>query len=495
LKKPQSQPQTQTQTHTQTQKKKKKKKNKPHRLSPAALINQQLSRASPEGVLAVWAEQGRKFNKVNYTTALHIIAARTRDKRKPARDARMQELLQGLAHKLEQNTGYLDVQQMATVAHALAKLRGLKKHSARVLRPLAVALRETGPTMQTEALINTLWAYAKAGVQTEEISALYLAFSELLVLQEHPLPVEQLVSMSGAFATAKVDVPQVFTTVADQLTGQQQQQQPWTGQQLASLAQSFAQNAPEHKTVFAYLAEILATEQGRLVQALSAQEIANTLWGYEIAGHMDTLSMPLLTQLLTQATRRVSSMTPVELTQLRQVLLGLELRPLPLGEGGSSPHTEELSEMLTTLRGRLPRDPPGQQQRGSDDASEHARICSVLLQPMWSHALEVIVPDTGGLLSLDLAQEATQTAIEFDGPHKHYLYDLTGSTTHRDRGPTVWKHEMLRRLGWTVTRIHYWDYINPDTKPYEERRAYLVAYLGEKLAAANIDRDLYGLSD
>ena len=59
-------------------------------------------------------------------------------------------------------------------------------------------------------------------------------------------------------------------------------------------------------------------------------------------------------------------------------------------------------------------------------------------------------------LSLDMAQPDERRAVEVDGP-SHYLKDAEGRCVG-ENGSTRFKSRLLRRLGWDVTHVPFFEW-------------------------------------
>ena len=82
-----------------------------------------------------------------------------------------------------------------------------------------------------------------------------------------------------------------------------------------------------------------------------------------------------------------------------------------------------------------------------------AEVSQLLGDLGWAHDDEVEVE---GVLSVDMADVAARTAVEFDGP-SHFVTELeTGAV--RVGGATLAKTRVLRALGWMVVRLRYDDW-------------------------------------
>ena len=89
----------------------------------------------------------------------------------------------------------------------------------------------------------------------------------------------------------------------------------------------------------------------------------------------------------------------------------------------------------------------------------------------WAHVFEHVTAEG---LSLDMAQPDERRAVEVDGPW-HYLKDAKGRCVV-ENGPTHLKSRLLRRLGWDVTHVPFFEW--PQDGEAQD------AYLRSKLVAS-----------
>jgi len=109
-----------------------------------------------------------------------------------------------------------------------------------------------------------------------------------------------------------------------------------------------------------------------------------------------------------------------------------------------------------------------------------SKLCNGLesINEMWHPSLRQA--SEFGFLSIDFANVEEKIAVEFDGP-THYIEDLSLGPGHnkrylRENGSTAFKTRLLKKCGWKVVRIPYFDISNMFT--VEERVKYLKAKLG-----------------
>ena len=97
---------------------------------------------------------------------------------------------------------------------------------------------------------------------------------------------------------------------------------------------------------------------------------------------------------------------------------------------------------------------------------QQTEVSKALTRLGWDHKHEY---RTTELLSLDMAQPSTKTAVEFDGP-THYL------KSGRPNGATTFKTRLLEMRGWRVIHIPYFEWDELRTR--NDKKAYLRQKLG-----------------
>lgn len=98
-------------------------------------------------------------------------------------------------------------------------------------------------------------------------------------------------------------------------------------------------------------------------------------------------------------------------------------------------------------------------------SQSQAHVSEALTALGWSHDQEFRTEDG---LSLDMAQPATKTAVEFDGP-THYLKGPNGPSLD---GRTAFKRRLLAKMGWRLATVPYFEW-DPLVNQPDRRNAYL----------------------
>ena len=116
-----------------------------------------------EELQVIVQEQVGDFNHVNVATALHRLARLTKGKPPPATDLR--ETIQALSRQARNRMPAFNSQAVANTLWAFAKM-GVEPERE-LVGALAGRARATAETFNSQAVANTLWAFAKMGVEPE----------------------------------------------------------------------------------------------------------------------------------------------------------------------------------------------------------------------------------------------------------------------------------------------------------------------------------------
>jgi len=240
--------------------------------------------------------------------------------------------------------------------------------------------------------------------------------------------------------------------------------------------------------------EILSRLRCHGETALGPQERANVAWSltvleaYAVPEGEDTAT-PLLCRIFEDAARDPpSALRPEHAHQLWQAafLLGSGDGPgcLPPASPARTALEERLAESWAREKGRrkissqrhkaLSETLDGMGVRHCNEHAEDIDVAIVLDQGCgWTQFATV---DEGEDGDGDAAEERRElrhrVAVEFDGPD-HFTVPEEGRGGPRALGHTVLKYRMLRRQGWAVVRVPYYEF---DKIPYwasMERRRYL----------------------
>ena len=236
--------------------------------------------------------------------------------------------------------------------------------------------------------------------------------------------------MLWAFATLNIPAPRLFEAVAVEAVAQIRNFKP---QDLANMAWAFAMlNIPAPR-----LFEVVVAEAVAQIRNFKPQDLANVAWAFAMMG----IPSPRLFEAILRMVPAVfNQFEPVNLRQLHQVFLfltleapQLELAPL-------------LSDFRVEIRAAFVADEPSPSRSQRD-------VAAALLRVGWTHEFEHVTTDG---LSLDMAQSDSKLAVEFDGP-SHYLGDAR-SGLYSLNGPFLFKQRLLRKLGWKVLHVPYFEW-------------------------------------
>jgi hypothetical protein len=106
--------------------------------------------------------------------------------------------------------------------------------------------------------------------------------------------------------------------------------------------------------------------------------------------------------------------------------------------------------------------------REEPSPSRSQRDVSVALTRIgWAHELEHVTAEG---ISLDMAEPASKFAVEFDGP-THFLAGASDGSRRVLDGKSKSKERLLRRLGWKLVRVPYYERMT--LRSSADREAYL----------------------
>ena len=196
----------------------------------------------------------------------------------------------------------------------------------------------------------------------------------------------------------------------------------------------------------------------RVASSMSAQAVANTIWGLATLGwHASSDLSAVLQQLVDSFAqeRGPTQLCTVDLSQLLQAhlasqFLGLGLITLPpsMLEVAVKTYREEARKVTVS--------------NGQREVGESLRRLGI------PHELECITAD--GLFSIDLAIVDRRIALEFDGP-SHFT-----KNTMEPLGHTRLRDRLLSAMGWRVVSIPFfeWDRLHQTEQrdAYVERRVH-----------------------
>ncbi|MEM7492485.1 MAG: RAP domain-containing protein [Pseudomonadota bacterium] len=188
-----------------------------------------------------------------------------------------------------------------------------------------------------------------------------------------------------------------------------------------------------------------------LLAELNCQDLANMAWAFAC---VDSRDAQFFSELMgAAATKHPSDEC---LSQFYVVLLHCRLEWPDL----SFP----VIESQQTLQEAYQRweDTPSRLQRG---------VAAALDRIGWAHVFEHVTAEG---LSLDMAQPHERRAVEVDGP-SHYLKDTQGRCV-TENGPTRFKSRLLRRLGWDVAHVPFFEWPHGSVAQDSYLRAKLASF-------------------
>jgi very-short-patch-repair endonuclease len=271
-----------------------------------------------------------------------------------------------------------------------------------------------------------VWAYATAGVAAP---ALFEAVATEALKKIASFNSQALANTVWAYATAGVAAPALFEAVAAEAS---KKVATFTPQNLANTVWAYATAGVAAPALF----EAVAVESSKKIATFEPQALANTVWAYATAG----VAAPALFEVLAVSIEAtISNFSLDGLSQLHQVSMHLQL------EAPQHALTLLLCRHEAELRAAYLRQEPTPSRSQREVSTALARIG-------WAHDFEHVTAEG---ISLDMAQPASKVAVEFDGP-KHYL---AGASSRRVLdGKSKAKERLLRRLGWDVVRVPYFEW-------------------------------------
>ena len=301
-------------------------------------------------------------------------------------------------------------------------------------------------------------------------------------------------NIAHALAKLGADSEAVFTAVAGQAARLAADGNP---QNLSNTVWAFATVGRSDAAVFA----AVAGQAARLAADGYPQALSNTVWAFGIAGRLDCLHPRSLAHLWGSiANTPPNEFSTENLQQLQQGLISLQFDP-----------TLQTSVLPKPLMDAILQ----ADQQKSVTVSQSQRVMSNLLQDLWPHQLELVVPVLISQvplcsLSLDAGCVSSKTGIEFHGP-SHYivcgttecLERCTGVTACLDKkdlmldvkgvpnGATRFKARVWRALGWRVQEIHYKDWNSVYKARAKEQSAEFWELLTSNVRALNRDIDVH----
>mmetsp|Transcript_119972 Transcript_119972/g.344858 ORF Transcript_119972/g.344858 Transcript_119972/m.344858 type:complete len:813 (-) Transcript_119972:136-2574(-) len=179
-------------------------------------------------------------------------------------------------HLLKRREGEFSSQCLSTIVWAFGTV---KAHNHAIFTSFARELAAAAPTMATQGIANTAWAFAR--VRRQE-GPLFRALAEV-ACKEHVAATfkpQELSNTVWAFATVGLQHPQLFSCLADVSINRRWELPP---QNIANMLWAYAKlAAPRRERLFPALLEVTSTR----LELYKPQEVSAILWAAarEIAG-------------------------------------------------------------------------------------------------------------------------------------------------------------------------------------------------------------------
>jgi hypothetical protein len=323
------------------------------------------------------------------------------------------------------------------------------------------------------SISNITWSFASSGLRYHHHPQLFSALARAALAQVEAFSAQDLANTAWAMSTAEVAAPQLFSAFSAQAV---LNMEAFNAQALANTAWAFATAGHTDETLFDALASRALdpvdkstsdafdddyvhdfdgddsvpdqASSGTMLSSFTDQAFANTAWAFATAG----VDAPLLFDAMAaEVPKRLATFQPEALCQLHQVRLHLSF-----GHANGA-LCRVLDEHSARLRAAY--------LRHSAQPMQWQRDCSASLDRIdWPHEFEHVTSDG---LSLDMAQPLEKFAVEFDGPW-HYLTNLDGS--RKRSGSSTFKDEVLRKLGWTVVHVPFYEWDEISRRPASATR-------------------------
>lgn len=321
---------------------------------------------------------------------------------------------------------------------------------------------------QPEELAKILWASAVLDYKLSNLFRLVDAQAHSIV--ENGCPQSMSLTI-WACATSRLDAPTLVQAVdqhSDRLV------ENGSSQAIANTAIAFAKLDCQTAVFF----RTLATHVDRFLASATEQHVCNTLYSLAILDFQDDPNvLALLHTLWNRALESdAKSLVSEQLRQLAYVhvyakINGIELKATP-----------------SELQRRIKESTEGKRTTIGWFEDEY----STLLHEIGFHHEREVPPmdndSTGAFLAIDFADSEHRIAVEYDGEY-HFLTNVTETgPTYRANGPTKSKRRLLKKLGWKVVSIPYFDDIalNEQVAGRAKRKEAKVQYLKTKLTQGGI---------
>lgn len=255
---------------------------------PETYVHGLLSMAStPDHVLDIVDENRDSFDLVNYAAALTKLHQLQRKKAAHKQTAlplaRVGDLVHQATLSAAEFQGAMSPRSIATLSWAVAKTRVPARALFDVMAAQALPQMHR---MRPGDVAMLSWALSAAGHCPPELSR---ALADRVVAAPELYATHELTNVLTSLAALRADVPQMYATVAAELTARNAEQalEPWA---LASTLHGLAKARYYEPAVY----EQLGTSVRVQARRCTVQGLASMLWAYQQAG---VLAMPALTAL------------------------------------------------------------------------------------------------------------------------------------------------------------------------------------------------------
>jgi hypothetical protein len=468
-------------------------------------INKRISKLNRDwqGILSVYSADHEDFNEVNWSTTMNKLGKIFgKDKQLMKQSDTFRTMIRDLSLRMTASPElqhFGGAREVATIAHALAKLKVKSKDVTDILNTVdnnSKWLLETG---NPQAIANTAWAFAALNTPAHSLFKRIGERASVLVDQCDP---QAIANIAWAFATLNIPSPSLFKKIDERASFLVENGEP---QAIANVAWAFAKGSYDAPMLFA----AIDSRSKHILDAGNAQTISVTAMAFAELGIRPGSFFSDLEERLGEFLYKYRaneqgicnvcwSLAILDLTHQHEFLL-YSLWKRAMGADANVFTVGGLHQLLQVeLHAKaggvvLPAVPPALRQRMLEAATNtdlrssriEGEYSGLLTEIGFEHEREVSPFDedeqVGDVLAIDMACKDRKIAVEYDGSF-HFL------SSGRENGKTVAKRRLLERVGWKVVNIPYRGYLLVDSQGSEKVSKWELKknYLRKKLASVGV---------